>query len=267
MVKNFVLDTNVLIHNPNSLYSFTDNNVIIPITVIEELDKFKSSSDKKGMHARQALREIDSCIKKGALKKGAKLSNGGTLKIELGTHHIPLPNLDLNKEDNKIISVAYELHHRGETVFFISKDVNARIKAEAIGIKARDYEKQLVEYSSLYKGWREINLTTEEINALYKNHEIELKGYTLYENEYILVKSSDGGNSSAICRYNKSINKLEILKENYEAMGIKPLNLQQKYAFDLLLNDNISLVTLVGQAGTGKTLIAIACGLEKTKKE
>ncbi len=267
MIKNFVLDTNVLIHNPNSIYSFSDNNVIIPITVIEELDKFKSSSDKKGMHARQVLREIDSCIKKGALKKGAKMNNGGTLKIEVGSQHIPIHNLDINKEDNKIISVAYDLHHKGETVFFISKDVNARIKAEALGIKARDYEKQMVEYSSLYRGWREINLATEEINNLYKNHEIDLKSYTLYENEYILIKSVDGNNSSAICKYNKSANKIELLKDNFEAMGIKPLNLQQKYAFDLLLNDNVQLVTLVGQAGRGKTLIAIACGLEKTLRK
>jgi PhoH-like ATPase len=182
MIKNFVLDTNVLIHNPQSIYSFADNNVIIPIEVIEELDKFKNFSDKKGMHARQVLREIDACIKKGALNKGAKIKNGGSLKISIGPKNIADTNLNISGIDNKIIGVALELQKKGEEVFFISKDVNARIKAEALGIKARDYEKQMVEYASLYKGWREIHLSTNDIQALFKNKEIEIKSYTLYQN-------------------------------------------------------------------------------------
>jgi len=264
MVKNFVLDTNVLIHNPNAIYSFTDNNVIIPITVIEELDRFKSHSDKKGMHARQVLREIDSCIKKGALKKGAKIKNGGTLKIHLGYTSKNIPNMDLSLNDNKILNVAYDLQINGETVFFISKDVNARIKAEALGIKARDYEKQRVEYASLYKGWKEVITSSIDIDELYKAKELEMKSYTFYKNEFALIKSNDTKNSSAICKYDHVKNKLLLLKDHYDAMGIKPLNLEQKFAMDLLLNDSIKLVTLVGQAGTGKTLIAIASGLEKT---
>ena len=117
MVNNFVVDTNVLLHNPQAIYSFADNNIIIPITVIEELDKFKSSTDRKGMHARQVLREIDSCIKKGALNKGAKIKSGGSLKIDLGIQeklqHLP-NGMNLAANDNKILSCAYELQKRGK---------------------------------------------------------------------------------------------------------------------------------------------------------
>lgn len=264
MIKTFVLDTNVLIHNPMAIYSFTDNNVIIPITVIEELDNFKNSPDKKGMHARQILREIDACVKKDALKKGAKIKSGGTLKIVLYPEVTSLPNLDLTKNDNKILAVAYELQKKEKMVFFISKDVNARIKAEALGIKARDYEKEMVEYSTLYRGWREIKINDEKIDEIFKNNELELKSYTFYENEYVLLKSGEGNNSSAICRYDSIQKKLYLLKNDFKVMGIHALNLEQKFTIDLLLNDNIKLVTLVGQAGTGKTLMAIACGLAKT---
>ncbi len=256
-----------MIHNPFAIYSFSDNDVIIPITVIEELDNFKNSSDKKGMHARQVLREIDSCIKKGALKKGAKMQNGGTLRIDLVSKELKIPNIDLSKNDNKIIGVAYELQQKGEAVFFISKDLNARIKAEALGIKARDYEKEQVEYASLYKGWREISINSMDIDELYKNRQLEIKSFTFYENEYVLIKSSNGSNASAICKYDSAKKTVALLKDNFDAMGIKPLNLEQKFAFDLLLNDNIKLVTLVGQAGTGKTLIALATALEKTLKK
>jgi PhoH-like ATPase len=263
-MKNFVLDTNVLIHNPLAIYSFTDNNVIIPITVIEELDRLKSYSDKNGMHARRVLREIDACIKKGALNKGAKINGGGTLKIYLTSKETIIPNMDLSLNDNKIIAVAYELQKKGESVFFISKDLNARIKAEALGIKARDYEKELVEYASLYRGWKEVQINDDLIGELYKKNEIELKGQTLYENEYVLIKSIQGNNASALTKYDSAKKKVILLRDDFRAMGIQALNMEQKFAFDLLLNDSINLVTLVGQAGTGKTLIAIAAGLAKT---
>lgn len=264
MKKYFVLDTNVLIHNPQSIYSFSDNTIIIPITVIEELDKFKSSSDKKGMHARQVLREIDSVIKKGALTKGAKLDNGGRLKIHFPHYELDNLPMDISINDNKILAAAWELQSQEKKVFFISKDVNARIKAEALGISAQDYEKQKVEYTELYKGWREIPVNREDIDTLYQKHSLELKAYTLYENEYGLLKANDGSNTSAICKYDNEAQCFLPLKSNFDAMGIQPVNLQQKFAFDLLLNDNIKLVSLVGQAGGGKTLLALACGLSKT---
>ncbi|MCX5681557.1 MAG: PhoH family protein [Candidatus Omnitrophica bacterium] len=262
MNKNFVLDTNVLMHNPQALYSFADNNVVIPLTVIEELDQFKTSPDKKGMNARQVLREIDSLVKKGAISKGAKMSNGGTLIISFGPKE-KIPDMDANLADNKILATAWDLQRKKQIVFFISKDINARIKAEALGIKSADYEKQKVEYSNLYKGWREISVTKEEVNKLYAQNKLEIKGYALLENEHVLLKAGDDPSSSAICRYYSQENVLVPIKNEFSVMGIKPLNVEQRFAFDLLLNDKIKLVTLVGQAGTGKTLMALACALSK----
>jgi len=266
MKKNFVLDTNVLIHNPQALLSFADNNVVLPVTVIEELDHFKISPDKKGMHARQVLREIDDLIKKGALDKGAKMSNGGTLIIAFGPKD-QMPDVDFALADNKILSVAWDLQRKHQPVFFISKDINARIKAEALGIKTADYEKQKVEYSSLYRGWREVSSTKEEINRLYVQDKLEVKGYTLFENEHVLLKAADDPSSSAACRYDGSNNVLIPMRKEFSAMGIRPLNVEQRFAFDLLLDDDIKLVTLVGQAGTGKTLMAIACALSKVMEK
>jgi PhoH-like ATPase len=266
MKKNFVLDTNVLIHNPQALYSFADNNVIIPLTVIEELDQLKTSPDKKGMHSRQVLREVDSLIKKGALNKGAKMTNGGTLIISFGPKET-IPDMDPDLADNKILAVAWDLQVKKQAVFFISKDINARIKAEALGIKSADYEKEKVEYSNLYRGWREISLSKEDINKIYAEGKLEVKGYTLLENEHVLIKASDDPSSSAICRYCSKDNTFVPIKKEFSAMGIKPLNVEQRFAFDLLLNDDIKLVTLVGQAGTGKTLMAIACALSKVMEK
>jgi len=263
-MKCFVIDTNVLIHNPNAVFSFSDNIVIIPITVIEELDKFKMMSDKKGMHSRQILRQIDSLIKKGALKKGAKMPNGGILKIAFIHEKISPPNLEPDINDNKILSVAWELQKHNEMVFFVSKDVNARIKAEAMGIRAVDYEKEKVEYSHLFKGWREVTCQSEDIDTLYKDGHLSIKGLTPLENEFLLLRAQNNPSTSALCRYDTAAGCMHPIKNDYEAMGIRALNLEQRFAFDLLLNEKLKLVTLLGQAGTGKTLIAIACALAQT---
>lgn len=261
--KFFILDTNVLLHNPAALYAFSDNTVIIPITVIEELDNFKGFSDKKGKHARQILREIDHISRKGALAEGAKLKNGGKLKIVLNSEPHDFP-LELDKKDNKILSIAYDLQKKGTEVFFISKDVNARIKALSLGIKANDYEKQKVEYSSLYKGWRELEIPEEELALFYEKQQLEITGTLFNDNEYIALKCSKSKDENpALGRYDASKKAIVPIKQHYDAMGIKPVNLEQQFAFDLLLNDSISLATLIGQAGTGKTLIALACGLQK----
>jgi PhoH-like ATPase len=175
--------------------------------------------------------------------------------------------MDTSITDNKILATAWDLQRKKQIVFFISKDINARIKAEALGIKSADYEKQKVEYANLYKGWREIVVTKEEINTLYTENKLEIKGYTLLENEHVLLKASNDPASSAICRYVSSESVLVPIKKEFAAMGIKPLNVEQRFAFDLLLNDDIKLVTLVGQAGTGKTLMALACALSKVMEK
>lgn len=259
MTKFFVLDTNVLLHNPNAIYSFAEHTVIIPFTVIEELDKFKTSSDKKGVHARQILRELDQLYKKGALKAGAKMKNGGMLRILFSPTQAPHPDLDWSRNDNHIVGIAWTLKKEGQHVFFISKDINARIKAEVLGVQSEDYEKQLVEYDQLYKGWREVTVTDAEIDTLYKERKVATK-LTLHENEYALLK---GETKTALSQYEGEKKMFFLVNGDLEAMGLRPLNLEQRFAFDLLLNDDIKLVTLVGQAGTGKTLLALACALQK----
>ncbi|MCK5580949.1 MAG: PhoH family protein [Candidatus Omnitrophica bacterium] len=263
MKKFFILDTNVLIHNPHSLYSFADNIVVIPITVIEELDQLKGGADKKGMHARQVLRELDGLLKKGALKKGAKMSNKGILRIALIPKDVDLPGMDLSIADNKILTVAWSLQNKGNLVFFVSKDVNARIKAEALGLKSADYEKEKVEYGSLYKGWREIELPQEEITRLIDKGRCEISGYTFLENEFGFIASVENPGEGEMARFDAENNCLYRVPPAYSALGVKPLNPQQRIAFDLLMNDDIQLVTLMGQAGTGKTLMALACALSK----
>ena len=259
MTKFFELDTNVLLHNPNAIYSFAEHTVIIPFTVIEELDKFKTSSDKKGVHARQILRELDQLYKKGALKAGAKMKNGGMLRILFSPTQAPHPDLDWSRNDNHIVGIAWTLKKEGQHVFFISKDINARIKAEVLGVQSEDYEKQLVEYDQLYKGWSEVTVTDAEIDILYKERKVATK-LTLHENEYALLK---GETKTALSQYECEKKMFFLVNGDLEAMGLRPLNLEQRFAFDLLLNDDIKLVTLVGQAGTGKTLLALACALQK----
>jgi PhoH-like ATPase len=266
MPKFFVLDTNVLLHNPASILSFADNTVVIPITVIEELDHFKSSPDKIGMHARQVLREIDALIKKGALDRGAKLENGGRLKIGFVPKDAKLPD-DMNRSiaDNKILSVALEFQEQGkDTVFFISKDVNARIKAHALGLKSRDYEKQKVEYRSLYTGWRELEVSEELLSSLYEEGRVVVPGVSFHANEFASLKLATVGAREVLCRWDPIENALFALKDGQSSFGVKPLNREQRFAFELLLDARIQLVSLVGQAGTGKTLIALACALDKT---
>lgn len=263
MKKVFVLDTNVLIHNPMALYSFADNKVVIPITVIEELDNLKNSVDKKGMHARQVLREIDIHIKHGALKQGSKMPNHGMLAVSLGIPPEEFPQLDANINDNKILSVAWDLQRQGETVFFISKDVNARIKAEALGIRSADYEKEKVEYETLYKGWKQAALPKRDIQKLRQGQTVKLKGVHFNCNEYALVSAPKDPDASVLCKYDEKEDALQALPGACNVMGIVPLNIEQRVALDLLLDDRIKLVTLVGQAGTGKTLLALASALEK----
>ncbi len=262
--KYFVLDTNVLLHNPDAIYSFTDNNVVIPITVVEELDRFKSTSDKKGMNARHVLREMDRLIRKGALHKGVKLKSGGRLMVVLDPRIEDLPpGLIPTLADNKILAVALQLQNQGLQVFFISKDVNARIKGEALGIQTQDYEKQKVEYASLYRGWREMVLSPEDIETLSKTHRLGVAPNVLLPNECVTVKSANNPKTSLLAAYEAISGELIQIKGQQMAMGIQPLNLEQRFAYDLLMNDKVKLVSLLGSAGTGKTLLAIACGLEQ----
>ena len=162
-IKTFVIDTNVFIHRPDALFSFRESEVVIPLWVLEELDKLKTFSDEKGRNARRAIRLLDEAGNRGNLAEGVKLDNGAMLRVAL-THSSAMPrDLMVDKVDNKIILAALELQQQGKRVFFVSKDINARVKATALGIRSVDYEKQKVNADKLYQGYTQQDSTPETV--------------------------------------------------------------------------------------------------------
>ncbi len=269
--KYFVLDTNVLIHNPHAILSFKDNVVIIPMAVLEELDSLKKGQHEKSRNAREAIRFIGKVKKHGIIEEGVKIENNIILKIEL-SYALPDKNMDFvtDKMDNKIILTAYKLKKEGKRVFFISKDINARIKAMALGIYAEDYKKEKVDIETLYSGYRELQLSPEEVEILYVKKELPYDKNNLFANEFVGISRENkktGEKEILLGRYDIETQKISLVKDIEPIWGIKPRNVFQKCAFNILLDDNIQLVTLIGIAGTGKTLLALAAALQKVVEE
>ena len=266
-VKTFVIDTNVFIHRPEAIHSFRDNEVVIPLWVLEELDNLKKERDERGRNARETIRLLDEVSRHGDLREGVRLDNGSTLRVELGRHDGPelLPaDLASGKNDNKILATAYSLQRAGRRVFFVSKDISARLKATALGLKAVDYEKQKVNLQTLYRGFVEQDASHETLKALRADGYVP-SNTRLAPNEFVVFKEAKG--DTALARFDAGQGRLELVGDIYSVRGIKPLNVQQHMALKLLLDDSVSLVTLVGKAGTGKTLMALAAGLKKVLTE
>lgn len=171
-MKTFVIDTNVFIHRPDAILSFRENEIVIPLWVLEELDHLKSYSDERGRNARRAIRLLDEISRKGKLYEGVKLENGSVLSVALNYAKDAPIDFPADKPDNKIILTAYELQRKGKQVFFVSKDINARVKATALGIRAVDYEKQKVNIEKLYSGYTELNVSPEVYRTLLSAGEI-----------------------------------------------------------------------------------------------
>ena len=265
-MKTFVIDTNVFIHKPDCVLSFRDNEVVIPLWVLEELDKLKSYSDERGRNARHAIRFLDELGRKGSLSEGVKMENGSVLRVAMN-HDAEVPTDMLSdKADNKIILTAYDLAQRGNTVFFVSKDINARVKATALGIKAVDYEKQKVNIDQLYPGFTELDTTAEVVSTLRSGKRVPWAD-ALPPNHHAILH--DRANDEVVLsRYDHEAREMVYLDHKMPSVaGVRPLNDQQRMAFDLLLDESVDLVTLVGKAGTGKTLLAIAAGLKMTLEE
>jgi PhoH-like ATPase len=267
MKKIFVIDTNVLLHDPRAIFSFEDNDVIIPIVVIEELDKFKKGIDEMGRNARQVSRFLDEFRQKGKLSQGVPLEGGGNLRVELN-HQSPqlLPNeLIATKADNRILATALNLMHDHLPVVLVTKDTNLRIKADALGLRAEDYESDTVTLDELYSGEAGLSVGPGVIDEFYVRGELPPADPKPYPNQFVLIKNSANPSQTALSRYSQQKNSLvPIANTKHGVWGITARNKQQQFALDLLLNDDIRLVTLVGRAGTGKTLLALAAGLEKT---
>lgn len=265
--KTFVIDTNVLIHDPECLTKFPRNHIVIPVSVLEELDRLKRLPSDLGKNARATFRMLDSFTKLGAgnLHVGIPLENGSDIRILMEIKTDFSSSLSLAVADNRIIMAAYLLHERGEKVAFVSKDFAARIKAEAIGLQAQDYQNLKFAYSSLYRGISRLELSKHEIDTFYKDGELPIENKDYRPNEYFIMNSPE--HSSAVGKYNSVKQQIEPLLKVPALWGVKSRNVEQKCAIDALLRDDIKLVSLIGPAGTGKTLLALACGLRKVFDE
>jgi PhoH-like ATPase len=269
--KNFILDTNVVLYDPNAIFNFEDNNIIIPIWVIEEIDNHKKDIHDTGRNAREFSRHLDLLRKKGDLTKGVPIDNGGTIRVWAEAPHTEgLPHF-MRKEsyDNLILSTAYHLHKQNQEVKLITKDINLRLKADALGIPTMDYENQRVEVEDLQKGWRQASVSGDLISEFYLTKKLTpaaLPGNSWGENEFVCLVNEVNASQSALGIFKKG--EIWLLPPLPNAVwGIRPRNLEQQFALHLLLDDTIPLVTLSGKAGTGKTLLALAAGLMKTVDE
>lgn len=276
-MKNYILDTNVLLHDPNSLLNFREHHVLIPIEVIEEIDRFKRESSELGQNARAVSRLLDAYRGQGSLSDGVKLPNGGKLRIAMQKRSLTNGNgsskgLGGSKSvDNKILAIAKTLQKaepKHKTIL-VSKDINLRIKADALGLDAEDYETDRVHIKDLYTGMIQIQVSPQKLATFRAHGELEVHdGKMYFPNEYCTLVDKTNPKKCALTKVNATGDRLiPILDVRDGVWGIKPRNREQHYAFDALLDDRVKLVTLMGKAGTGKTLLAMAAGLKRTVQD
>ncbi|MNO85573.1 PhoH-like protein [compost metagenome] len=281
MKKIFVLDTNVLLHDPNSIFAFDEHEVVIPAIVLEEIDSKKRNADEIGRNARGASRLLDGLREKGHLHDGVPLESGGCVKVELN-HRSFVKVQEMFGEisnDNRILAVAlnYYLEEQEKKepcpVVLVSKDVLLRIKADVLGLTTQDYlSDRNAGPRELYAGYSSIKVHPSVIDEFYSYRYLRIEPlglpYSLYPHEFVILKDEMGTGKSALLRVNVDATRLEPLYlSNEPVWGISARNAQQRMALELLLNDEIPLVTITGKAGTGKTLLALAAGLMKVEDE
>jgi PhoH-like ATPase len=276
MKKNFILDTNVLLHDPNAMLSFEDNNVIVPIYVIEEVDTFKKDLSELGRNARQISRMLDDLRSKGELLHGVPLNGeeAGTLRVAIAQRVLPIEfALSGNKADNQILATALEVAEGDPSrpAVFITKDINLRIRGAALGLEVADYDVERTNISELYSGVFDVEVSDEELQRLFSEGTAELpqlsEGRPYPPNSFGVVTNGNT-NASALARLKPADDSMSVIKGRGPTVwGIRARNKEQQFAFELLLDDEVRLVTLVGQAGTGKTLLALAAGLHKVAEE
>lgn len=262
--KIFVLDTNVLLHDPDAFIKFPRHQVIIPVTVIEELDKLKRTPGELGKNARHAIRALDTLKHDatGDLHKGVFLESiGSKIRISMEVKRGYEGLMDLHLNDNKIIMSALDLKEKGFRVVFVTKDFAARLKAEAVGLEAEDYENLKVAYDGVKKGPQTLVMDKMHIDLFFKDGKIAFDEKDFSNNQYVHI--TDGNQTTTMGRYDKGHKSLVKLLQPVSLWGIKPRNVEQKCAIDALMRDDIKLVTLIGPAGTGKTLLALASGMKK----
>lgn len=275
MKKTYILDTSVFLTNYKSIYDYGRNDIVIPLIVLEEIDKHKKRPDSVGLNARNIIRTLDSLREKGNLHKGVRIDKGkGLLKcISPNTSLLP-SGLDPKIPDHQIIAAVLTEQTRQENrkVVLVSCDINMRIKCDAIGITAENYDTKdsKKEISSFFTGFGKLVVDDEVIDRLYKGESITCEMLdckkNIFPNQFIMLISSANNNKTALVRFTDIRSPLKLIKDKtFNTWGIEPKNKEQNFALDLLLDKEIQIITLTGQAGTGKSLIALAAGLSQCK--
>ncbi|MEM7577806.1 MAG: PhoH family protein [Planctomycetota bacterium] len=284
-IKTFVLDTNVLLHNSAALFLFADNHVVVPFAVVEELDTFKKNNDDNGRAAREVIRQLDRLRQKGKLDEGVEWNgHGGTIRVAFATEAERPEGIRLDSADNRIIAVAWALQKRGHRAILVTKDINVRVRTDALGIPTEDFEAQKIDADRMYRGYEELSVPGEIIDRLYDEKQIEIEAIA----PYLIVEDPDAGSHEITLHANQFVQLRNQLDDSHTGLarrladtdhlipvtslrkpvhGIMARNVQQTMALDLLLDDDIQLITLLGTAGSGKTLLALAAGLTKTFAE
>ena len=265
MRKRYILDTNVLLHDPNALHQFQDNDVVIPLKVIEEIDRFKRDQSELGRNARQVSRMLDTIRATGNLAEGVALTSGGTLRIAFpGDRHAYTEGLTA---DDQILRLSMLMKDKEALppIIVVSKDINLRLKADALGLEAEDYETGQVNVDELYLGHSTHDVSPDVLEFFRQNGYAEPSGFTPSPNEYALLRDEKENSHTLLTRFDAPSGRLiPLIPSPDEIRPVQPRNKEQHYAMDALLNDDIKLVTIIGKAGTGKTLLAVAAALFKT---
>tara|TARA_R100000234_G_C4985417_1_gene172986 strand:+ start:58 stop:1368 length:1311 start_codon:yes stop_codon:yes gene_type:complete len=268
--KIYVIDTSVYLTDASCIYSFGNNDIVIPLKVLEEIDKHKKRQDGVGSNARRIIRILDELRAKGNLQKGVRIEKGkGILRVK-GYHPLTELPSDLNPSipDNIIIGAALTEGMESPTrkIIVVSKDVNMRVICDSVGIAAEDYkaEKVLDKDSELYTGFMTVLLDDQVIDQFYAGEDIFLEDVNPYANEFVMLVSNANEKKSALARYiNPHVPLVKVHEHKDGIWGVRARNKEQSFALDILLNPEIPIVSLVGRAGCGKTLCAIAAGMEQ----
>ncbi len=271
-----MLDTNVLLHDPSALYKFEDNDVVIPVYVIEEIDRFKKEASELGRNARTISRTIDDLRERsnGSLQKGITLDSGGSIRVLVPEDAFEWRASDYATMDHAILKTALQVRDESPALptVFVTMDSNLRIRADASGLCAENYEGGRVAIDELYTGIIECGAPAQVVDKLGSRQAIALSELTqdkeIPANACLIVKDATQSNHTALGRRYQNTDEVRPLRVPKEgAWGVRPRNKEQSFAVDLLLDDSVHLVTLIGKAGTGKTLLAIASGLKKVVEE
>jgi PhoH-like ATPase len=274
--RTFVLDTNVLLYDPNSLNVFGAHDLVIPITVIEEIDRFKKDLNETGRNARMVSRKLDELRRQGSLSDGVNLENGTNLRVVIGSGGVTLPEgFGPRTNDNLILATVLSLaQEKGrDAVVMVTRDTNMRIKADAMGVIAEDYEHAHIEMDETYTGVCEMSMPSAKIGEVYSRGWVpwsaeEAAEAKLQPHQFVVAHADENNSQTALLRYDATHDRMKLVGRFKEGVwGIFARNKEQLFALELLLDDSLSLVTLDGKAGTGKTLLAIACGLRLVADE